>query len=165
MKIGELAKRARCPAVTIRYYEKIGLLSGDKRDHLNHRVYGSEDIARLRLILHCRNHGISIKDIKTLLELKTRPGGTGLEAIEIIRNQIDNLKKQRESLDQLIESLSRVLDATEMGNADGMEIIDTLESPCPYCPDYGEGGDHPSILRDGAVCLANPAIRKRHEIF
>lgn len=165
MKIGKLAEWARCPAVTIRYYEKIGLLSGEKRDRLNHRIYDSEDIARLRLILHCRNHGISIKDIKTLLELRTCPGRPGLEAIKIISNQIDSLKKQRESLNQLIESLSRLLEATGLGNSDGMEIIDALESPCPYCPDYGEAAGHPSIPRDGAVSLANPAIRKRRDIF
>lgn len=164
MKIGELAEWARCPAVTIRYYEKIGLLSGDKRDHLNHRIYDNEDKARLRLILHCRNHGISMKDIRTLLDLKTCAGERGTEAIKIIHDQIEKLKSQRESLNQLIGSLSRLLDATETGVSGGQEIIDALASPCPYCPDYGEGPDSAVTSHFTSSCLAKPEIRRRHDI-
>ena len=54
MKIGELAAQACCLTVTIRYYEKLGLLPNDKRDASNHRIYDEEDGERLRFILHCR---------------------------------------------------------------------------------------------------------------
>ena len=43
MRIGEVAKISRCPAVTIRYYEKIGLLPNAKRTAANYRIYDQND--------------------------------------------------------------------------------------------------------------------------
>ena len=56
VKIGELAKMTGCQVVTIRYYEKEGLLKRPERTERNYRLYGDEDIARLRFIRHCRQH-------------------------------------------------------------------------------------------------------------
>ena len=66
MRIGEVAKISRCPAVTIRYYEKEGLLKRPERTERNYRLYGEEDMARLRFIRHCRQHGMSLDEIRTL---------------------------------------------------------------------------------------------------
>ena len=46
MRIGEVAKISRCPAVTIRYYEKIGLLPNAKRTAANYRIYDQNDLER-----------------------------------------------------------------------------------------------------------------------
>ena len=48
VKIGELAKMTGCQVVTIRYYEKEGLLKRPERTERNYRLYGEEDMARLR---------------------------------------------------------------------------------------------------------------------
>lgn len=40
LKIGELAKRSGCQVVTIRYYEKEGLLPPPERTDSNYRLYG-----------------------------------------------------------------------------------------------------------------------------
>lgn len=165
MKIGELAKWAQCPAVTIRYYEKIGLLTGDKRDRLNHRVYGAADIERLRFILHCRNHGISTPDIRVLLAMRDNYGEAEGDAAHILRTHIENLKKSRESLDRLIDSLTAILSADNGNDADSREIIDALGSPCPHCPDYQEKINKGLIMDKRSSCLANPAIRKSHIAF
>lgn len=60
VKIGELAKMTGCQVVTIRYYEKEGLLKRPERTERNYRLYGEEDMARLRFIRHCRQHGMSL---------------------------------------------------------------------------------------------------------
>lgn len=54
MKIGELAQVAQCTVETIRYYEKEGLLAAPTRTSGNFRVYGPEQVERLRLIRNCR---------------------------------------------------------------------------------------------------------------
>lgn len=79
MKIGELAEKAHCLAVTIRYYEKMGLLPNDKRSASNHRIYDEEDGERLRFIMHCRNHKIPLQHFMRLLDIRggldaTAPG-------------------------------------------------------------------------------------------
>lgn len=67
MKIGELAQVAQCTVETIRYYEKEGLLAAPTRTSGNFRVYGPEQVERLRLIRNCRALDMSHDEIRTLL--------------------------------------------------------------------------------------------------
>lgn len=160
MKIGDLARLAHCPAVTIRYYEKIGLMPDERRDRQNHRRYDASDMERLRFIIHCRNHRIPLADIRILLNLKDGCGNGGTGAVSIIRSHIENLQSQRQSLNRLIASLSALLDFCGRDNGDGQEIIEVLGSPCPHCPDYAElisKGEKPDCR---AACLTGPAVRK-----
>ena len=76
VKIGELAKMTGCQVVTIRYYEKEGLLKRPERTERNYRLYGEEDMARLRFIRHCRQHGMSLDEIRTLLVYSDHPTGS-----------------------------------------------------------------------------------------
>ncbi|MFN5644115.1 MAG: MerR family DNA-binding transcriptional regulator [Sphingomonadales bacterium] len=46
MKIGERAKAAAAKFETVRYYERIALLSPPARTSANYRTYGSEHRAR-----------------------------------------------------------------------------------------------------------------------
>lgn len=163
MKIGDLARWAQCPTVTIRYYEKIGLMGGEQRDKNNYRIYGEEDAERLRFIMHCRNHGISIPAIRGLLALRDGATQGGQEAVQIIQAHVDSLKERRRSLDLLITSLSSLLALDKEDEAHGREIIDMLGRPCPHCPDYGQKADTPEDQR--SVCLAHPSIRKSRSVF
>ena len=63
MKIGELAKKTGCQVVTIRYYEKEGLLPEPERSEGNYRLYSEADIERLRFIRHCRHHDMKLAEI------------------------------------------------------------------------------------------------------
>ena len=76
VKIGELAKMTGCQVVTIRYYEKEGLLSEPDRTGANYRLYGDKEIERLHFILHCRHHGMKLSEIRDLLAYKDIPGRT-----------------------------------------------------------------------------------------
>lgn len=161
MKIGELAALAKCQTVTIRYYEKIGLLSGAGRDGLNHRVYDREAAERLRFILHCRNHGIPIADIKSLLDLRDDAGKKGSGVVNILRKHITNLKNRRDSLDHLINGLIALLACAGEEN----EILAVLGGPCPHCPDYGASLGNGLKPDKRAACLVDPALRKNREVF
>ena len=48
VKIGELARMAGCQTVTIRYYEKEGLLPAPERSGGNYRLYDETQAERLR---------------------------------------------------------------------------------------------------------------------
>lgn len=73
MKIGELARRAGCPAETIRYYEQQGLLPAPARTASNYRVYGEPHLARLAFIRYCRSLDMTLDEIRTLLEFRDAP--------------------------------------------------------------------------------------------
>ena len=49
--IGELAKAADVPSSTLRYYERIRLLTAEGRSPGNYRLYGQESLERVRLAI------------------------------------------------------------------------------------------------------------------
>ena len=67
MKIGELAKAAKCTTETIRFYEKKGLLPDAARTEGNYRTYGEVHVERLRFIRNCRALNMTHDEIRELL--------------------------------------------------------------------------------------------------
>jgi len=70
MKIGELAERAAVSTKTIRYYESIGLLPEPTRPASGYRDYDDGADERLRFIRDAQASGLSLAEIKSVLELK-----------------------------------------------------------------------------------------------
>jgi len=66
---GELSKKTGVNAETIRYYEKIGLVSEPARTANGYRVYGVTHLKRLSFIKRCRELGFTLKEIAALLAL------------------------------------------------------------------------------------------------
>ena len=67
MRIGELASYAGCSTDAIRFYERKGLLRRAGRSSGNHRVYGTQSLTILQLIVRCRNLGLPLSEVKTLV--------------------------------------------------------------------------------------------------
>ena len=63
IRIGDLAKRSGCEVVTIRYYEKEGLLPKPARSGGNFRLYGEAHAERLQFIRHCRSLDMTLSEI------------------------------------------------------------------------------------------------------
>jgi len=72
VSIGELAKVTSTKVVTIRYYERIGLLASPPRTSGNYRAYDGEQVARLRFIRKCRDLGFALDQVRDLLKLSSR---------------------------------------------------------------------------------------------
>lgn len=66
---GVLAQRSGVKAETIRYYEKVMLLSEPDRNGGGYRVYSEDDYQRLCFIRRCRDVGFSLAEIRGLLSL------------------------------------------------------------------------------------------------
>jgi Cd(II)/Pb(II)-responsive transcriptional regulator len=73
LKIGDLARRTQCPAETIRYYEREGLLPEPTRTAGNYRVYGREHVERLAFIRNCRSLDMTLEEIRQLLRVRDIP--------------------------------------------------------------------------------------------
>jgi MerR family mercuric resistance operon transcriptional regulator len=73
-KRGEMARRTGCNLETIRYYEKIGVLTEPPRSANGYRIYDETHVRRLRFIMRGRELGFAIEDIRGLLDLVD--GGT-----------------------------------------------------------------------------------------
>src|SRR3990172_357149 len=66
--IGELAKELHLNPKTIRYYEEVGLLSKPRRSESGYRLYSGYEIERLRLVRRAKLLGLSLSEIKELVE-------------------------------------------------------------------------------------------------
>jgi len=101
IRIGDLAKRSGCVAVTIRYYEKEGLLPKPARSGGNFRLYGDAHIERLQFIRHCRSLDMTLSEIRALLGLRDNPTQDCGEVNVLLDTHIQQVEVRVEALLQL----------------------------------------------------------------
>ncbi len=97
MKIGTLAGRGGVSPVTIRYYESLGLVGRPERTRSNYRVYRDDDLRRLQFIVKAKRLGLSLEDIKGILQLHDRQEPTCVHVRALIDrklSQLDTLLKE-----------------------------------------------------------------------
>ena len=70
LKIGELSKKTSCSVLTIRFYEKEGLIPEPERTEGNYRLYDIGYVERIKFILNCRTLNMSLNEIRQLLTYK-----------------------------------------------------------------------------------------------
>ena len=68
MTIGALAKGAGVHVETVRYYQRIGLLTPPLRAHGTIRRYPQQSLQRLRFIKRAQQLGFSLEEVAHLLE-------------------------------------------------------------------------------------------------
>ncbi len=68
LTIGELAGKLQLNPKTIRYYEEVGLLPEPRRSESGYRLYSSYEIERLRLVKRAKLLGLSLSEIKEIVE-------------------------------------------------------------------------------------------------
>ncbi len=66
--IGILARKHGLSRSKLLYYDSIGLLSPDSHSRGDYRQYGLKKSQRLEQICHYRQFGLSLKDIKSILD-------------------------------------------------------------------------------------------------
>lgn len=66
--IGKLCREYNLSRSTLLYYDSIGLLKASKRTKSNYRIYSEEDKERLGQICLYREAGVSLEEIKELLD-------------------------------------------------------------------------------------------------
>ena len=100
--VGMLAKFTGVSVHTIKYYEKIGLLSSTRREHSNYRSYDIRACTDIYECMKYKNLGFALKEVGNLIK-------------EADSEAIDNLLKKRleeidASLSELQELKKRVTD-------------------------------------------------------
>jgi len=72
LKIGELARQTGRSIKAIRYYEQRGLLEQPPRTEAGYRLYGPEEVARLRFVQRAKLLGLTLEEIRELVGLAAR---------------------------------------------------------------------------------------------
>lgn len=68
--IGQLAKTIGVNVQTLRYYERLKLLTPSARKSSGYRLYGPSEVARLRFIKNAQALGFTLHEITELLNLR-----------------------------------------------------------------------------------------------
>ena len=77
LTIAEVRSRTGLSARTLRYYEEVGLLPGVRRRAGGRRVYGADELERLRFIGRLKTLGLTLAEIKELNAVYAIAGSTG----------------------------------------------------------------------------------------
>lgn len=96
---------------TLRYYDRVGLLSPSARTEAGHRQYTNVDLARLQQILALKFLGFSLDEISCCLRVSPPSMRSALQL------QRAMLKERRSEIDQILATI----DYTESALQDGCE--------------------------------------------
>lgn len=111
MWIGELAERSGITPETIRYYEKLGLISPAERVGRGHRHYDETALARLQKIDALKQLGLSLEEIGQVIDLYFE-GQNGLKGKLKV---LTILEAHRRETDEKIASLQAFRTELEQG--------------------------------------------------
>lgn len=113
LEIGAVCRQTGLSARTVRYYEEVGLLCGVRRRSGQpgaRRVYGADDLERLRFIQRLKTLGLSLAEIKELNTIHAIGGSTAamLEHLDAqLQGRLTDLDTRIEELQQLHGEMSR----------------------------------------------------------
>src|SRR6266702_4590344 len=109
LTIGEVAKHAHVRIETLRYYERMGLVTPPPRKGANYRLYPSETVRRVQCIKRAQQLGFSLKEIAELLALRATPDTPSADIrahavakIDTIDAKIRALHAMKRALTQLV---------------------------------------------------------------
>lgn len=143
LQIGELARRANTTTKTLRYYERIGLLSPAARGENRYRLYAPEALGQVRFIRRAKRMGLTLNEVASLVAL-AREGSSGS-----LREQLDQIlaRKIRETETQ-IKSLSHFRDDLKLLRE---QLVKTGVDQCSTC----------GAVMANCDCTANGKIANR----
>lgn len=116
LKIGDLARATDTKVVTIRYYEKIGLLPAPGRSTANYRCYDRAHLDRLRFIRRCRDLGFSLEQIRELLGLASHIERPCAEVDAIAAAHLAEVERKIADLQALAGELRRISNSCNGGH-------------------------------------------------
>jgi MerR family transcriptional regulator, mercuric resistance operon regulatory protein len=106
MRISDLAKTCDVGVETVRYYQRVGLLDTPDKPSGRFRVYGKEDVTRLRFVRRAQQLGFSLEEIANLLRLSAANCDDvqtlAVHKLDLIRGKIEDLARMARVLEQVV---------------------------------------------------------------
>lgn len=105
----QLARKTGCNLETIRYYEKVGLLTAPQRGANGYRIYTPELVLRLQFILRARDLGFAMEEIRSLLSLIDKGEQTCAKVLQSAENHLDDIYRRISDLRRMADILEQTL--------------------------------------------------------
>lgn len=116
LTIGELAKEVNINPKTIRYYEEMGLLPKPRRSESGYRLYSNYETERLRLVTRAKILGLSLSEIKELVDFAVTGRCNALERrlLDLVESKLGEIDRRVQDLNALRKDLQKYrLDLTK----------------------------------------------------
>lgn len=103
--IGKVAKKLNISAHTLRYYDKEGLLPFVERNSNGIRIFKDTDFEWLTMIECLKKTGMSIKDIKSFIDLCMAGDSTIEQRLQLMQQQRQTVLLQIEQMQEILHKL------------------------------------------------------------
>ncbi len=113
LAIGEVYRQTGLSARTVRYWEELGLLPGVRRREAGRRVYGEDELERLRFISRLKALGLSLQEIGELNAVYGIEGSTAamLERLDqLLTRHLGDLDERITELGVLRDEIGKYRD-------------------------------------------------------
>lgn len=151
-KINEISLLYGIGVDSLRYYEKIGILS-PKRDVNGYRLYSLKDIYKLNIISDLRQLDFSMKQIKEYLDNQNIENTRSLlkDEQEFIEEQLRKLRSKKQIIKERIEALEEA-----SGIKEGIYTVKSFKDrPCVRINEY--------MTRDEEMDFAVKKLHRKYE--
>ncbi len=114
MKISEVAERVDLTPVTLRYYEKMGLIPEVKKEH-GVRNYEEKDLTWISFIKCMRQVKIPVNDLLEYTKLMQQGSDTKKPRRQILVKELHRLEKQDQNIQVTIARLKNKISLYDQG--------------------------------------------------
>jgi len=101
--VQQLAKTAGISCRTLRYYDEIGLLKPARLNSSGYRLYGPQEVDRLQQILFYRELGVSLEQIREIINDAT------FDSLTALREHWVRLLEKKQQLELLIANVEKTI--------------------------------------------------------
>lgn len=123
-RTGQFARRARVSERTLRYYDRVGLLSPSHYTESGYRMYTDEDYPRLQQILGLKYLGFSLEEIQVFLQHGPR---RFKDALSMQKAMMQERKAHLEKIIRTIEETERRLAENSHDWAPILHVIEVIQ--------------------------------------
>lgn len=128
LTIGRVAKAVGVNIQTIRYYERLSLLNPTARRPSGYRLYGDEEVRRLRFIKNAQALGFTLHEITELLNLRVRSSAQCSTIQRKAQAKLVQVERKVRDLQALARSLRSLIRDCQGGQpTDHCPILQSLE--------------------------------------
>jgi len=129
LHVRDLAHAVGVSPATVRYYDRIGLLRGQRDPHNRYRRFTGRDVTRLHFIRRAQAFGLTIRDVREILEIADHNRLPCKRVVELLKNRRAGIAQRIDELHRTRARIDAAIDEWEMRAADG-----ALTAGGRFCP-------------------------------
>lgn len=110
LTIQQTAEETGVSVHTLRYYERIGLISPVERAPNGHRRYSKKDVSEIVFLTRLRATGMPISDVKRYVNLKRQGSSTRIERMALLEAHRDAVCKHLEEVSHYLTMIEHKIE-------------------------------------------------------